>query len=132
MMTDIKMKGLITMTNSKMTYVSALSYVLDNCNLPTDVAEKLVALHDQQVKRNSAERKPTAKQIADKQARAELGEKVLDILRNSASPLVTVAEICAALGGEYSTQKISAVLKSLGTAVEREVDKRKAYYRIAG
>ena len=28
----------------KMTYVAALNYVLTNCELPTDVSEKLTAL----------------------------------------------------------------------------------------
>jgi uncharacterized protein YeeX (DUF496 family) len=134
-MTDIKMKGLITMTNEKMTYVVALNTAIAFLNDSTfdnqEVIDKLSALRDQQVARNSAKRKPTAKQIADKQARAELGEQVLDILRNSAS-LMTVSDICSALGGDYSTQKISAVIKTLGASVEREVDKRKAYYKIAG
>jgi len=113
-----------------MTYVDALNLAIASLDNAEAVA-KLTTLRDQTIKRNTAERKPTAKQKALAEERAELGVQVLDILRNSAS-LMTVADICSALGGDYSTQKISAVLKALGASVEREVDKRKAYYRIAG
>ncbi len=114
-----------------MTYVDALNLAIAALNGNEEAIAKLTTLRAQIVKRNTAERKPTAKQKALAEERAELGEQVLDILRNSAS-LMTVADICSALGGDYSTQKISAVLKALGASVEREVDKRKAYYRIAG
>ena len=123
------------MTNEKMTYVVALNTAIAFLNDSTfdneEVIEKLTALRDQTIKRNSAERKPTAKQKATAEANAVLGEEILDILRNSAC-LMTVSDLCSALDAQYSTQKISAVLKALGASVEREMDGRKAYYKIAG
>ena len=65
------------MTNSKMTYVAALSFVLENCpDLPADVAEKLTALKAQTEKRNSADRKPTKTQLANE----GLQETILSVL----------------------------------------------------
>jgi hypothetical protein len=46
----------------KMTNVKAIDYVLANAELPTDVKEKLEKMREQFVKKNSAERKPTATQ----------------------------------------------------------------------
>ena len=118
------------MMNSKVTYVDALSFVLDSCDLPADISEKLSALKGQIVRRNSAERKPTAKQRANAEANAALGEEIYDVLADVGVPM-TVADIKEHLKGDYSTQKISAVLKSLGSGVARTVDKRKAYYSLA-
>ncbi len=134
-MTDINYERTDTMMNEKMTYVVALNTAIAFLNDSTfdneEVIEKLTALRDQTIKRNSAERKPTAKQKATAEANAVLGEEILGILRNSAC-LMTVSDICSALDGAYSTQKVSAVLKALGASVERVVDGRKAYYKIAG
>ncbi len=118
------------MMNSKVTYVDALSFVLDSCDLPVEISEKLSVLKGQIVRRNSAERKPTAKQRANAEANALLGENILTILKTNGGQM-TVSEICEVLGGEVSTQKVSAVIKSLGSAVERSVEKRKAYYKVA-
>ncbi len=116
--------------NSKVTYVDALSFVLDSCDLPVEISEKLSVLKGQIVRRNSAERKPTAKQRATAEANEMLGEMILEILSDGKPR--TVSEIqCGFDEGNYSTQKISAVLKSLGSAVTRTVDKRKAYYSLA-
>ena len=82
----------------KMTNVKALEYVMANCELPTDVAEKLGKMKEQFVKKNSADRKPTANQTEN------AGLKV------------------AILGG-LATGK----LKDEG-AVTREEIKRKAYF----
>lgn len=113
----------------KMTYVAALNYVLTNCtDLPTEVAEKLTALKAQTEKRNSADRKPTAKQIAN----ADLSEKVVAVLSTSADPL-TVTEIMArdeALSA-LSNQKVSALIRLLGARVVKTVDKRVSKFSLA-
>ena len=49
----------------KMTNVKALAYVLENCELTTEVKEKLEKMKIQFEKKNSAEKKPTATQIAN-------------------------------------------------------------------
>lgn len=119
------------MMNEKVTYVSALSYVLSNCSLPIEIAEKLTALKNQTEKRNTAERKPTAKQRAAAEASAEIAVWVRNALAASGKPL-TVKEIIEAAGlHEYSTQKVSAVLKAMGAEVVRTVEKRTAYYSLA-
>ena len=113
----------------KMTYVAALNYVLTNCtDLPTEVADKLTALKAQTEKRNSADRKPTAKQIAN----ADLAERVVEVLRNAPDPL-TVTEIMArdeALA-PLSNQKVSALIRGLGARVVKTVDKRVSKFSLA-
>lgn len=124
------------MTNSKVTYVDALNVAIDELSrggIDPEYApfvEKLEVLKGQIIRRNSAERKPTAKQRANAEANALLGENILTILKTNGGQM-TVSEICEVLGEGYSTQKVSAVIKSLGSAVERSVEKRKAYYKVA-
>ena len=47
----------------KMTNRKALTYALENCELPTAVADKFRAMLDALDRKNGAERKPTAKQV---------------------------------------------------------------------
>lgn len=116
-------------TSSSVTYVSALSFVLDNCDLPAEISEKLTALRDQTQKRNSAVRKPTAKQRAAAEASAEIATWIRNALAGGKA--LTVAEIIETAGLDASSQKVSAVLKAMGAEVVRTVDKRKAYYSLA-
>ena len=53
------------MTNTKMTYGKAISYVMENYDLPAEVADKLTALSESLAKKSGAERKPTATQVAN-------------------------------------------------------------------
>ena len=117
------------MMNSKVTYVDALSFVLGNCEMPAEISEKLEVLKGQIVRRNSAERKPTAKQRANAEANAQIADLVRDILSHYNG--LTVAEIIEKGELDVSTQKLSAVLKGMGAEIVRTVDKRKAYYSLA-
>lgn len=114
---------------TKMTYVAALTYVLENVtDLPEDVAEKLTALKAQTEKRNSAERKPTKAQVANEALKAT----VLTVL--TAEP-ATVTELMARNAdlGALSNQKVSALVNALvdeGKAT-KTVDKRKSYFALA-
>lgn len=117
------------MTNSKMTYVAALTYVLTNCpDLPEDVAEKLTALKAQTEKRNSAERKPTAKQVAN----LDLAEHVVEVLKVATAPM-TVTEIMAQDDtlSALSNQKVSALIRGLGDRVVKTTDKRVSKFSLA-
>lgn len=111
---------------TKMTYVAALSFVLENCtDLPTEVAEKLAALKAQTEKRNTADRKPTKAQLANEALKA----KVAEVLTSEPA---TVTELMArdADLGALSNQKVSALVNALvdeGRAV-KTVEKRKAYF----
>lgn len=112
-------------TEKKMTYVDALTFAIENGNLPTEVANKLDALRTQQVKRNTAEKKPTAKQVANE----VLAEQVFEILQP-----VTISDILATgrTDNSVSNQKASALVKMLVDAgrVERITDKRRAYFKV--
>ena len=111
---------------TKMTYAVALSHVLANCELPEDVREKLAALLAQQEKKSGAEKKPTQKQ----KETAEVAQTLLTQLRENGNAL-TVSEMISQLPvcEGMSNQKVSALVRSLGTAVERVEEKRKAYFR---
>lgn len=111
----------------KMTYVAALNYVLA-IELPEDVKEKLTALRDQQIKRNSAERKPTKAQTMN----MELAPIVAEILAGADKPM-TVSEILRAderLTG-LSNQKLTAVIYSMGDEVIKVPDKRVNRFQLA-
>lgn len=114
---------------TKMTYVTALNTALtflsDNGYDNTEVIEKLMALRDAQVKRNSADRKPTKAQVANE----GLKDRVYAVL--TADP-ATVTELMArdAELGALSNQKVSALVNALvdeGRAV-KSVEKRKSYF----
>lgn len=118
-----------TNTNTaKMTYVAALTYALENCQMPEEVREKLDSLRAQQMKRNSGDKKPTKTQ----QANANLREVVLNVLRNEGKPM-TVTEVFNAMSDNpevASTQKVSALMRQLllEGKVVKTVEKRVSYF----
>ena len=109
----------------KMTNVKALAYVLENCELTTEVKEKLEKMKIQFEKKNSAEKKPTATQIANE------GIKNI-ILETLSEKSMTITEMQKANSelAELSNQKISALLKQMteNGSVKREEIKRIAYF----
>ena len=113
----------------KMTYVAALNYVLTNCELPTDVSEKLTALCAAQVKRNSAEKKPSAKQVANAGVKSAITGWMEHGVTYDAA---TIAKTCPACEG-MSVNKVSALLTQLGKegVIAVSEDKRKHFYTLA-
>lgn len=114
--------------NTKHTYSSALTYAIENCEMPADVREKLEALRAQQEKRSNADRKPTKNQ----QANANLREVVMDVLRNAGTPM-TVTEVFNAMSENpevSSTQKVSALMRQLllEGRVVKTMEKRVSYF----
>lgn len=111
---------------TKMTYVQALENAL---TLVTDAEtrEKLTALRDQLVKRNSAPAKPTKVQVANEGVKAT----ILAALANAGKPL-TVTEVQEANAdlAALSNQKVSALLAQMvaAGAVVKTVEKRKSYF----
>ena len=112
----------------KITNVKALSIVLDTCELSAEVRAKLEKMKAQFEKKNSAEKKPTATQIANEGIKKiifeTLGEKSMTIseMQKANSELA-----------EFHNQKISALLKQMiesGSVVREEI-KRKAYFKRA-
>lgn len=111
----------------KLTYVDALTVAIDCVALPEDVREKLDALRAQQMKRNSADKKPTKTQQANEVLKASL----LELLQVAGKPL-TVSEILqmADHPALTSNQKVAALLRLMkdeGSVVRTE-EKRKAYF----
>ena len=123
---------------TKMTYVEALTNALsllesnvgngfDDFDVSATI-EKLTALKAQTEKRNSADRKPTAKQVEN----ASLAELVVSVLQNSPEPL-TVTEIMGRdeTLGTLSNQKVSALIRGLGARVVKTTDKRVSRFALA-
>lgn len=111
----------------KMTYVAALNFAIENLT-DAAVVEKLTALRDQQVKRNSGERKPTKAQLQN----VELSEVVREVLTNAGKAL-TITEIMQSderLSG-LSNQKVTAVVRSMGDAIVKVPDKRVNRFQLA-
>lgn len=111
----------------KITYVDALTVAIDCTALPEDVREKLDALRAQQMKRNSADKKPTKTQQANEVLKASL----LELLQVAGKPL-TVSEILqmADHPALTSNQKVAALLRLMKDEgfVIRTEEKRKAYF----
>ena len=112
----------------KTTNVKALAYVLDNYDLPTEIHAKLEKMKVQFEKKNSAEKKPTATQIANE----GIKNLILEVIGNSSLTITEMQKINGELA-ELSNQKISALLKQMvenGSVVRQEI-KRKAYFKKA-
>jgi hypothetical protein len=93
----------------KMTYVAALTYVLENVtDLPEAVAEKLTALKAQTEKRNSADRKPTKAQVANEGLKAKVAEVLTSEPATVTELMARDAELAA-----LSNQKVSALVNAL-------------------
>ncbi len=89
-------------------------------------------------KKNSADKKPTTKQIANVGVKAD----ILEIVQAEPNRLFTVSDILKALGNaEYTNQKISALVRQMYDttgenpngerfALVRTEEKRKAYFSL--
>ena len=113
----------------KMTNVKALAYVLANAELPPEVAEKLTKMKEQFEKKNSAEKKPTAQQVANMVIQTAILEGM------ESGRLYTITELIKEIPScnDLTNQRVSAIIRSmLGISVERVEEKRKAYVRKIG
>lgn len=117
----------------KMTNVKALRYVVENCELPTEIAEKvgnILATYEKK-SAGSADRKPTKEQIAN----AEKAEEILAFLTAHKGTRYTIADLmkeCPACEGIVSTQKLTPMLTALwdkgnGRVVRSTVKGRNMY-----
>ena len=109
----------------KITNVKALAYVLENCELSAEVKAKLEKMKAQFEKKNSAEKKPTATQVANE----GIKNVILETLGNGSLTITEMQKLNSELP-ELSNQKISALLKQMteSGSVKREEIKRKAYF----
>ena len=111
----------------KMTNVKALAYVLENCDLPDEISEKVKAMKASYEKRNASKAGKPSKKAAEN---AEIAERVIATM--VAGEGYDTNGIKALLGdSELSPQKVTAVMKALGNRVVAEKVKGKAVYRLA-
>ena len=88
--------------------------------------EKLAKMMEQLDKTPNTEKKPTQRQMDAEQ----VAQTLLAELRE-AGKAMTVSDMIAELPSckSFSNQKVSALIRKLGTAVERIEEKRKAYFK---
>ena len=122
------MKEVDTMTNTpKMTQRAALTYAIENLSdAPADVLDKLNAMLVALDKKNSAERKPTAKQTEN----AGIKSQILAGMEPDVQ--YTAADVAKSYEG-LTVQRVSALLTQLVNdgALVKTVDKRKSFYSLA-
>ena len=116
-------------TTKKMTKRDYFNAILSK--YPLTDAEKAFVEHELELleKKNSAEKKPTAQQVANDAVKTAIAEGM------TPNRLYTVTEIQKEIGAcaEMSNQRVSALLRQMkddGIVVRTE-DKRKAYFSLA-
>lgn len=123
------------MTNKteKMTSRKALNYVLENCTIPADVAEKLSAMVESLDRKASAERKPTAKQTENAGVRAAIVEYINENAEGDGFTCADLLKVCPAVEGK-SNQYVSAILRQavLAGEVSKGTVKRRTYFAPVG
>ena len=95
-------------------------------------AEELVAKIDNELallaKKNSAEKKPTAQQTANK----AIADAIVSAMENEPNRLFTITDIIKSVPecAELTNQRVSAIVRGLlGVSVERVEEKRKAFFK---
>ena len=91
-----------------------------------EAMDKLTKMMEQLDKKANAEKKPTQRQMD-----AEQEAQTLLVELREAGKAMTVSDMIAELPSckSFSNQKVSALIRKLGTAVERIEEKRKAYFK---
>lgn len=123
------------MTNKteKMTNRKALTYAIENCDLPADVREKFEAMIAALDKKSTAERKPTAKQTANADVRASIVEFINENSEGDGFTCSDLLKVCPAVEGK-SNQYVSAILRQAVQAgeVSKGTVKRRTYFAPVG
>ena len=116
-----------TMANTKkMTKADYFKQIMANYNLTDE--EKAFVEHELELlaKKNSAEKKPTAQQVANAGVADAIYDGMEDGVMYSITDLIKTIPECA----ELTNQRVSAIVRGMiGTKVERIEEKRKAYFR---
>lgn len=111
---------------TKMTSKMALTYAIDNCDLPQDVMEKFIAMRAQLDKNTSAERKPTPRQNEN----AVLMNDILVALSDGRHCTVSdlIANVPSLVG--LTPQRVSALMRllKLDGKVDKETVKGKTLF----
>ena len=117
----------------KMTYVEALSRVINGGAVTPEVIEKLEALRASIEKRSGAERKPTAKQNENAVVREALIEFINENAKGDGFTVTDLLKSCPAVEGK-SNQYASALLRQAVEAgrISRGSVKRRTYFAPVG
>ena len=127
-----------TTTTKKMTKRMSFEALLQMAEVQANPAMVAFINHEIELldKKNSADKKPTAKQTANVGVKAD----ILEIVKAEPDRLFTVSDILKALGNaDFTNQKISALVRQMYDitgenpngeqfALVRTEDKRKAYF----
>ena len=107
-------------------------FVTSGSTKPTPLTEDEVKFIDHELellaKKNSAEKKPTAQQTANK----GIADAIVAHLTANPDRLFTITELIKEVPGcaELTNQRVSAIVRGLiGTQVKRVEEKRKAYFQ---
>ena len=112
----------------KMTNVKALAYVLENCELTAEVAEKIAKIKASYEKKSATtgERKPTATQVANEALKQAIHDAMEDGVAYRVGDMVKTLPCVVGL----SSSKVTAMMTQMvadGRVVRSEA-KGKAYY----
>lgn len=118
----------------KMTKAQKFAIIADLPQVKADpmLAEFIAHEIELLAKKNTTEKKPTAKQTAN----ASVKDNIVALMESDADRLFTITELCkevADLPEDMTPQRMSAIVRQLKEdgIVERIEEKRKAYFRLA-
>ena len=112
----------------KMTKAQMFAQIKANHNLSADEIAFIDHELELLAKKNSAEKKPTAQQVAN----GNIAEAIVAHLSAEPNRLFTITEITKEVPAcaELTNQRVSAIVRGLiGTSVERVEEKRKAFFK---
>ena len=113
-------------TIKKMTKADYFRQIM--ANYPLNEDEKAFVEHELELlaKKNSAEKKPTAQQVANAGVADAIYNGMVEGTLYSITDLIKQIPACA----DLTNQRVSAIVRGMiGTKVERIEEKRKAYFR---
>ena len=110
----------------KMTKAQMFAQIKANHNLSADEIAFIDHELELLAKKNSAEKKPTAQQVANAGVADAIYDGMEDGVLYSITALIKTIPECA----DLTNQRVSAIVRGMiGTKVERIEEKRKAYFR---
>lgn len=113
------------MTKTKMTKRDYFTAIMEKYPLTTE--EKAFVEHELELlaKKNSADKKPTAQQVANE----GIKQAILDGMEDNRLYTITELQKSIPACAELSNQRVSAIVRQMvGVTIDRTEDKRKAYF----
>ena len=121
------------MANKKMTKRDYFTILRNSYPVDAENYDAVIAFIDHEMelldKKNSAEKKPTAQQVANEGIKQAIVEALEPGKLYTVTDIIKAVPACA----DLTNQRVSAVLRQMvGVSVERVEEKRKAYFRLMG